>query len=170
MKNYEVQLGRIVDGAKDSEKEYNVPALMIVKTDTYPSIEEIEAQFIDTIKSLNCDCVYGITPLEDWELEAYKETYNQYPILEYIPNNLKYGIKVSYSWGDEEESLYGEYTSEEEAYKAMCELASKEAYVQNEDFDIDRSCAVYFNAYSKEIDLHYDCDNTWCYYRIETIK
>lgn len=49
-------------------------------------------------------------------------------------------------------------------------MDKNEAYVQNEDFDIDRSCAVYFNAYSKEIDLHYDCNNTWCYYRIEAIK
>ena len=170
MKTYEVQLGRIVDGAKDGEKEYNAPALMIVKADTYPSIKEIERHFFDTIKSLNCDCVYGITPLEDWELDAYKDTYDKYPILEYTPNNLKYGIKISYSWGDEEEGLYGEYTSEEEAYKAMCKLASTEAYVQNEDFDENGSCAIYFDGYNKEINLHYDNDNTWCYYRIEIIK
>ena len=170
MKKYEVQLGRIVDGAKDGEKEYNAPALMIVKADTYPSIKEIEKHFFDIIKSLNCDCVYGITPLEDWELDVYKETYDKYPILEYTPNNLKYGIKISYSWGDEEDGLYGKYASKKEAYKAMCELASKEAYVQNEDFDENGSCAIYFNAYNKEINLHYDNDNTWCYYRVETIK
>lgn len=169
MKYYEVQLGRIADGAKDEEKEYNVPTLMVVKADTYPSIEEIEKYFFDTIKLLNCDCVYGIMPLEDWELEAYKEMYNQYPILEYTPKNLKYGIKISYSWGEEEE-LYGEYTSEEEAYKVMCELASKEAYIQNENFDENYSCAVYFNVYNKEINLYYDHDKTWCYYRIQTIK
>ena len=108
--------------------------------------------------------------MEDWELDAYKETYDKYPILEYTPNNLKYGIKISYSWGDEEEGLYGEYTSEEEAYKAMCKLASTEAYVQNEDFDENGSCAIYFDGYTKEINLHYDNNNTWCYYRIEIIK
>ena len=58
----------------------------------------------------------------------------------------------------------------EEAYKAMCKLASTEAYVQNEDFDENGSCAIYFDGYNKEINLHYDNDNTWCYYRIEIIK
>lgn len=162
MKYYEIQLGRIADGTKDSEKDYQVPALMIVKARTYPSIKEIEKYFFDTIKSLNCDCVYGITPLKEWELKLYKETYDKYP----LKDLLKYSIKISYSWGDEEEP-YGEYNSEEEAYKAMCELASKEAYIQNENFEVENSCVIYFDAYNKEIDLHYDNDDTWCYYRVK---
>lgn len=78
-----------------------------------------------------------------------------------------YGIEISYSWGDWENGLYGNFATEEEAYKEMCMLAAKEAYVQNEEFDEDYTCTVYFDAASKEIDLHYNYDNTWCYYRIK---
>lgn len=77
-----------------------------------------------------------------------------------------YGIKINYSWGDEEE-LYGNYETEEEAYKEMCKLACKEAYVQNEEFEEYRTCTINFDAYNKEIDLHYDCDEEVCYYTIE---
>lgn len=47
----------------------------------------------------------------------------------------KYGIKITYSNGDEEDGLYGNFASKEEAFKEICVLAAKEAYVQNEDFD-----------------------------------
>ena len=47
----------------------------------------------------------------------------------------KYGIKITYSNGDEEDGLYGNFASKEEAFKEICVLAVKEAYVQNEDFD-----------------------------------
>lgn len=77
-----------------------------------------------------------------------------------------YGIKISYSWGDEED-LYGNYETKEEAYKEMCVLACKEAYIQNEEFIEGKPCSVYFDAYNKEIELHYDCDREICYYRIE---
>ena len=30
-----------------------------------------------------------------------------------------YGIKVSYPWGDQEDGLYGDYKTKEEAYKGM---------------------------------------------------
>lgn len=78
-----------------------------------------------------------------------------------------YGIEISYSWGDCEDKLYGEYKTEEDAFEAMCALAAEEAYVQNEEFDEYKTCSVYFDAYTKRIDLQYDCDNTWCYYRIK---
>ena len=61
-----------------------------------------------------------------------------------------YGIKVSYPWGDQEEGLYGDYKTKEEAYKGMCELACKEAYVQNEEFAEDRTCSIEFDAYHKK--------------------
>ena len=78
-----------------------------------------------------------------------------------------YGIEISYSWGDCEDGLYGNYETEEDAYKEMCMLAAKESYVQNEEFLEENTCTVYFNAANKEIDLHYDYDDTWCYYRVK---
>ena len=77
-----------------------------------------------------------------------------------------YGIKITYSWGDEEDGLYGNFKTEEEAYKEMCAMAAEEAYVQNEEFFEEYTCQIYFNAAEKEIDLHYDSDDEWCYYRI----
>lgn len=81
-----------------------------------------------------------------------------------------YGIEISYSWGDCEDCLYGNFQTEEDAFEEMCALAGREAYVQNEEFDEYKTCTVYFDAYTKRIDLQYDCDNTWCYYRIKAIK
>jgi hypothetical protein len=79
-----------------------------------------------------------------------------------------YGIEISYSWGDCEDGLYGNFQTEEEAFKEMCILAAKEAYVQNEEFLEEKTCIIYFDAANKRIDLHYDNDVTWCYYRIKT--
>lgn len=78
-----------------------------------------------------------------------------------------YGIEISYSWGDCEDGLYGNFETKEEAYKEMCELAGKEAFVQNEEFESERTCTVYFDGYTLRVDLHYDVDDTWCYYRIK---
>lgn len=78
----------------------------------------------------------------------------------------RYEIAISYSWG-EKEPPYGSFLTEEEAYKEMCEMAGREAYVQNEEFLPENTCQVYFNATEKAIDLHYDSDNTWCYYRVQ---
>lgn len=76
-----------------------------------------------------------------------------------------YAIKITYSWGNEE-PLHGTYETAEEAYKEMCLLASNEAYTQNEEFEEDRTCDVAFNAYRKEITLHYDIDDEYCYYEV----
>lgn len=75
-----------------------------------------------------------------------------------------YSIEISYSWGDSEEP-YGKFITSEDAYKEMCILSAKEAYVQNEEFLLDRTCSVYFDAYNRAIDLHYS-DGTCCYYRV----
>lgn len=77
----------------------------------------------------------------------------------------EYSIKITYSWGDEEEP-YGKYPSKDEAFKAMCTIAAREAYVQNEEGEIGRTCILMFDAAKGAIDLHYDYDNTWCYYRV----
>lgn len=77
-----------------------------------------------------------------------------------------YGIEISYSWGDCEDDLYGNFETEEKAYKKMCMLAATEAYVQNEEFLEENTCQIYFDAANKEINLHYDSDDEWCFYRI----
>ena len=84
---------------------------------------------------------------------------------------MKYGIKITYSWGDEEPmKYYGEFETEEDAFAHACELAGKEVYVYNEEMDEDRTAVIYVDGYNKRIDLHYEMDNTWCYYRIEEYK
>ena len=81
-----------------------------------------------------------------------------------------YGIEISYSWGDCEDRLYGTYTTKEEAFKDMCFLAAKEAYIQNEEFLEENTCQLYFDASQFKIDLRYGYDNTWCYYRIKKVE
>lgn len=44
-----------------------------------------------------------------------------------VYNMAKYGIKITYSNGDEEDGLYGNFASKEEAFKEICVLAAKEA-------------------------------------------
>lgn len=81
-----------------------------------------------------------------------------------------YGIKVSYSWGDEEPvKTYGRFETKEAAWKRICELAGKEMFVQNEEYDERKTCTLYVDAHEKRLDLHYDGDNTVCYYRIVEI-
>lgn len=94
---------------------------------------------------------------------TFKGSNNHAAHFDIIPS---YGIKITYSWGDEEDSIYGSFKTKEDAYKEMCMLAAKEAYVYNEEFVDDRTCSVHFNASEKTIDLHYDSDDTWCYYRV----
>lgn len=71
MKTYEVQLGIIADGARDGTIDYDSPKIILVEADHSLEIEEVEAAFGEAIRELGCDCVYGITELEDWELEVY---------------------------------------------------------------------------------------------------
>ena len=71
MKTYEVQLGILADGARNGEIDYESPKIILIEADHYIGIDEVEAVFEHEIKALNCDCVYGITPLEDWELNEY---------------------------------------------------------------------------------------------------
>lgn len=77
-----------------------------------------------------------------------------------------YGIKVSYSWGDEDFGLYGRFCSEEAAYKAMCLYAAKEAFVQNEAFEKGKDCSIDFKPNEKKIMLHYLIDDTWCIFEV----
>ena len=80
---------------------------------------------------------------------------------------MKYDIKITYSWGDEEPlGTFGAFATADAAYQKACELAGKEAYVYNEEMKENRTCVVYFDGANKRIDLHYDHDDTWCYYRV----
>ena len=81
-----------------------------------------------------------------------------------------YGIKITYSWGDEED-IHGKYNTKEEAFREACTLAAKEAYVQNEEFIPEHdNCTVTFNASEYQIVLYYAYDNSYCYYNIEKTK
>ena len=75
---YEVQLGRIADGAKNGDIDYYPPIIVLVISDHYPNIAELESKLHKEIIELNCDCVYGITPCEEWELDEY-ECYQKAP-------------------------------------------------------------------------------------------
>ncbi len=58
----------------------------------------------------------------------------------------RYGIKITYSSGEEEDGLYGNYKTKEKTYKEMCKLACKEAFVQNEEFAEGMTCTVNYSA------------------------
>lgn len=81
---------------------------------------------------------------------------------------VNYCIEISYSWGDCEEP-YGNFKTPESAYKEMVKLACNEAYIYNEEFLFERTCDVYFDAYNKLINLHYQHDDTYCFYRLKEI-
>ena len=83
-----------------------------------------------------------------------------------LPDKPRYGVEVSYSWGDIEDEPYGSFETKEQAYEFACQLAGKEAYIQNEEFLPENTCYIIFDANSCKIDLHYDYDDTWCFYRI----
>ena len=82
--------------------------------------------------------------------------------------NVQYCVKITYSNNDSEEP-YGHFETKEDAYKTLCQLAAKEAYVQNEEFLERNTCSIFFDAYEYKANLHYDVDNTYCYYRVEEI-
>lgn len=88
-----------------------------------------------------------------------------------MKKNKKYGIQITYSWGDEEPiENYGTYNSKEDAFEQACILAAKEAYVQNEEFIQEHDyCIVTFVATEYAIDLYYAYDDEYCYYRIVEI-
>lgn len=118
-----------------------------------------------------CSCAYFVNSDGNVQGSNQGNSYVVAPAF-YISNNLlksRYEIVISYSWG-EKEPPYGSFMTQEEAYKKMCEMAGREAYVQNEEFLPENTCAVYFNAAEKEIDLHYDNDDSWCYYRVQKVQ
>ena len=79
----------------------------------------------------------------------------------------KYGIKITYSWGAEEDpAQYGTFDTPEKAYEKACEMAGREAYAQNEEMVPLKDCQIYFYGYKKEIDLLYLSDASTCKYKV----
>lgn len=76
-----------------------------------------------------------------------------------------YQIKITYTWGDEEEPI-GRYETKEEAYQEALMMAAKEAYVQNEEFVEGRDAVISANATEYLVSLLYGCDGETCYYNI----
>ena len=76
MKTFEVQLGIFSDGAKDGNVDYNSPEIILIVANHDIGIEEVEKAFENEIANLGCDCVYGITELEEWDLKDYADFYN----------------------------------------------------------------------------------------------
>lgn len=78
----------------------------------------------------------------------------------------KYCIQVSYSFTEKQFSI-GSFNTPQETYKAMCQLAAKEAYDQNEDFASGKTCNLHFDAEKGAIDMHYEKPDSWSYFRVQ---
>lgn len=80
-----------------------------------------------------------------------------------------YGVKITYSWNDQEPVAIF-YETAEKAFRAACHLAAEEAYVQNEDMLPEGNVVVTFDAGQYAIDLEYRSYMTgmtgYCYYRV----
>lgn len=70
------------------------------------------------------------------------------------------GIKMTYSWGDEEALIECE---KENAWAEMLRLVAEEVRIVTEENEENASVKYYYNAL--EIDLHYHSDDEYCYYR-----
>lgn len=82
-------------------------------------------------------------------------------------NEKPWGIKITYTWGDEESvNQYGRFKTKEDAFKKICKLVGTELYVANEEFDPDKTMSVYVDAAEYVADLTYECDGETCYYRV----
>lgn len=71
-------------------------------------------------------------------------------------------IKITYSWGDEEEIITCK--SEEEAWARMKELAINESEVASEEHGCE--IGLTFDRENGNITLHYTYDNEYCYYNL----
>lgn len=84
----------------------------------------------------------------------------------------EFEIRISYSWGDEEDPV--EYSAENEyrAFLYMIDLAATEAKVSMElDDDLTETNPTNIRIYPSErkITLHYGSDDEECYYELVEI-
>lgn len=73
-KYYEVEFGILADGARSAD--YEASYSMAIKAECYPDISEIEEFLKEDIRLSGCDCVHGVTPIEEWEVHAFFDTSN----------------------------------------------------------------------------------------------
>ena len=99
--------------------------------------------------------------ISDWLSDEYGFCHGGFELKE-----MYYSVKVSYSWGDEEEEFYGKLPAKEQAFAKACEMAGKEAYVQNEEFAPGKTCSIFVDAANLAVDLTCDHDGEKCFYRI----
>lgn len=74
----------------------------------------------------------------------------------------KYGLKITYSWGDEEPLIM--YKTKDAAWKEAKMLAMNEAEIVSEENECEIGLA--FNEKDGIIQLHYTYDDEYCYYKI----
>ena len=80
---------------------------------------------------------------------------------------MKWLLKISYSWGDEEP--YQEFNSFEEAWDTAKKYACNEAEIASIEAN-DETCEIGLTLEKEEdrgrISLHYTYDNSYCYYDV----
>lgn len=77
----------------------------------------------------------------------------------------KYGIKITYSWGDKEPTIV--CLTKEDAWTQAREMAAKEAEIASEEHDCE--IGISFNKAEGKITLHYTYDDEYCYYEVVEI-
>jgi hypothetical protein len=78
---------------------------------------------------------------------------------------MKFEIRISYSWGDEESPIEIEAEYKEEAFERMIDLAAQEAKVSLESHE-DSQINIFILPWEDKIILHYGYDNEECYYKL----
>lgn len=94
---------------------------------------------------------FGFVELENFRDEIIKNELSSYYIL-----------KISYSWGDEENDRL--FITEEDAMNEAKHLAVEESFITSSEHECE--IGIIYNEKDKEIKLHYTYDESWCYYKV----
>ncbi len=94
---------------------------------------------------------FGFVELENFRDEIIKNELSSYYIL-----------KISYSWGDEENDRL--FITEEDAMNEAKHLAVEESFITSSEHECE--IGIIYNEKDKEIKLHYTYDDSWCYYKV----
>lgn len=74
----------------------------------------------------------------------------------------KYGLKITYSWGDEEPII--RCITRGDAWQKAKEMAINEAEIASMEHECE--IGLSFNSQEGNITLHYTYDDSYCYYNI----
>lgn len=74
----------------------------------------------------------------------------------------KYGLKITYSWGDEEPLI--ECKTKDLAWRKAKKMAMNEAELVSEEHECE--IGLSFNKEEGKIILHYTYDDEYCYYEV----